>query len=299
MFPDTITVHKTDYSKASLIKVFRGFDAVVSAVASFSVDQQSNIVDAAVEAGVKRFLPSEYGVDSSVPQYVEHVPWVKAKRDTIAHLRTKENTQLSWTALCVGAWFDSVGNLVWSNPLVSTATYSPFPHTIIALNVALQILKNGGGLLGWDIPAGRATIYDSGDQPYEATNVLQIGRAVAGILKHAEETKNKYIYVNSFTLTQNRVLAVLEKASGKKFEVTRVTTKDTREEALRKAASENMAALLQGATAVIYGYGGLNNFSGNRKLANDMLGLPKESLEETIEEVIREKGVSGQHRSLA
>ena len=143
--------------------------------------------------------------------------------------------------------------------------------------------------MGWDVPAGRATVYDSGDQPYEATTMRQIGRAVAGVLKHPDETKNKYIYVNSFTLTQNQVVGALEKASGVKFQVTKSTTKEIGDEGYRNAENGNPGlGFPQIVTSAIYGYGGMNNFSANRELANEMFGLPKESLEETIKEVLND-----------
>ncbi|KAI9663108.1 MAG: hypothetical protein M1821_008156 [Bathelium mastoideum] len=258
IFPEKITVHKTDYDMTSLVKIFQGYDAVVSVVATFSTDQQNIIIDAAVHAGVKRFLPSEYGIDTSLPQLAEYVSFAKGKQDTVAYLKTKEGTQLSWSALCVGAFFD------W-------------------------VLKIGGGLMGWDIPARRATVFDSGDQPYEATNMRQIGRAVAGILKHPEGTKNRYVYVNSFTVTQNQVITAVEKASGDKFEVSKMTTRDLRDEGYRNAEKGNLElGFPQVVTSAIYGHGGLNNFSAHKELANETLGLPKESLEETIAEVLEE-----------
>lgn len=144
--------------------------------------------------------------------------------------------------------------------------------------------------MGWDIPARRATVYESGNQPYEATNVRQIGRAVASILKNPEETKNKYIYVNSFTLTQNQVLGALENAIGTKLQVTRTTTKEILQAGYRNIESGNPGlGFAQTVTSAIYGYGGMNNFSANRDLANEILALPKESLEDTIREVLVDK----------
>ena len=110
-FRETITVHRTDYEETSLTEIFRDFDAIVSVVATFSTDQQKTIVDAAIKAGVKRFLPSEYGIDTSSSQLAEVVSMARGKQETVAYLKTKETTQLSWTALCVGAFFDWVSGL--------------------------------------------------------------------------------------------------------------------------------------------------------------------------------------------
>ena len=48
-------------------------------------------------------------------------------------------------------------------------------------------------LLGIDLSAKRATIVDSGDEPFSTTNLDLIGQAVASILKKPDETKNQYL----------------------------------------------------------------------------------------------------------
>jgi hypothetical protein len=149
-----------------------------------------------------------------------------------------------------------------------------------------------------------ATIFDSGDQPYEATNVAQVARAVTPTLVHANETANQYIYINSFTLTQNKVLIALEKASGKKWEVTHAKVKDFGESRLKRgqeSISQNPVRLSavgdspDGAPelifSVIYGYRpdglvSLNDFQGKAKLWNKKLGLKGEDLDETVSAVL-------------
>ena len=107
-FPANVSVHKTDYSDSSLIGAFKGQDAIVSAIATYSTTQQKAIIDAAVAAGVKRFLPSEYGVDTARPEIYECLPPAVMKQEVVEYLKTKEKDGLSWTAICVGAWFDWV-----------------------------------------------------------------------------------------------------------------------------------------------------------------------------------------------
>jgi hypothetical protein len=108
IFPENVKVFRTDYSEASLLEAIKGQDAVVSAIATFSTQQQKIIVDAAVKAGVKRFIPSEYGVDTSLPQISKILPPAQPKVDTIEYLKTKEKDGMGWTGICVGAWFDWV-----------------------------------------------------------------------------------------------------------------------------------------------------------------------------------------------
>jgi hypothetical protein len=154
-----------------------------------STREQASIIDAAVAAGVKRFIPSEYGNDTFIPEVATLVPPAQGKQETIKYLRTKESSGLSWTAICVGAFFD------WT-----------FQRP---------------GLLGWNLPTRKAVIFDGGNDEFEATNLEQIGRAIAAVLmpENPEDTKTKNIYVNSFTVTQNRILGILKRLTGNHFAI--------------------------------------------------------------------------------
>ncbi|KAJ0298715.1 hypothetical protein COL516b_009800 [Colletotrichum fioriniae] len=65
IFPPGAKVVKTDYSEDSLVKILAGQDAVVSMLPIMALGEQQKIVEAAIKAGVKRFIPSEYGSDSA------------------------------------------------------------------------------------------------------------------------------------------------------------------------------------------------------------------------------------------
>jgi hypothetical protein len=56
-------------NKQSLINAFKGFDVIVSSIGGALVPKQTEIIDAAAEAGVKRFYPSEFGTDTTTPFY--------------------------------------------------------------------------------------------------------------------------------------------------------------------------------------------------------------------------------------
>jgi uncharacterized protein YbjT (DUF2867 family) len=267
-FPDRVNVVRTDYSHESLVKAFTGQDVVVSTIATFSTDQQIKIVDAAMAAKVQRFLPSEFGIDTSSPQIFEALPPAKAKHDTVAYLKSKESTGLTWTAVIVGSFFD------WGLPI---------------------------GALGYNLPAKTATVFDGGNKPYEATNLAQIGRAVAAILSpgHFEETSNQYVYINSFTVTQTSVVEALETATGCKFDVTHVRGEEMWEEGKKKMSTgkfeetgggQYMVGSVQMIQAEIYNRTGFNHFSESKGLWNRRLGLPKESLDETIRRVMSQVG---------
>jgi hypothetical protein len=117
-----------------------------------STREQASIIDAAVAAGVKRFIPSEYGNDTSITEVAILVPSAQGKQETIKYLRTKESSGLSWTAICVGAFFD------WT-----------FQRP---------------ALLGWNLPARKAVIIDgeTGEDFYAS---ISFGVIVAAIYGHA------------------------------------------------------------------------------------------------------------------
>lgn len=240
---------RTDFSEASLQEAFKGQDAVISTVSRGGVGLQKTFVDAAIAAGVKVFFPSEYGVDTSIPTSAEVVPSLKPKLETIDYLRSRED-QIAWTALIVGAIFD------WG------------------LNLP--------GLGGFNVPARTATVYDGGDIAYEATNIDQVGKAIAAALKKPDLVRNQYVYVNSFTTTQNEVVKALEKATGDKFAVSHSTVAELRKDGLQKLEAGQAAGILALIASAFYGEGGLANYSATKGLWNDRLDVPQENLEEFL-----------------
>lgn len=108
VIPTGIEVLQSDYSFESLVDAFKGQDAVISTVSTLTVQQQLSIIDAAAAAKVKRFLPSDFGSDTSVEDDDSISAFLKDKQGVVRYLRTKEIDGLSWTALCPGAWVDWV-----------------------------------------------------------------------------------------------------------------------------------------------------------------------------------------------
>ncbi|PKK41260.1 hypothetical protein CI102_15104 [Trichoderma harzianum] len=228
-YPTDIPVHRTDLSYSSLVKAFHGIDAVVSAVATFNVPDQFAMIDAAVEAKVKRFLPSEYGGDASLPD------------------------------------------------LENIAPFALFGY--------------GYGLMGFHFDEPKVQLYDKGVRPLDATTMNQVGLAVAATLQHLEETKNKRIYVNSFSVSQSQIVDAFENLSGKTFERTEGSTKELI--AAGKAHIEEGNWDLgypESVTAALYSDTGFGYSSGRASERNKILGLPEESLDVCAKELLQSKG---------
>ncbi len=245
---------KTDYSEASLLEAFRGRDAVVSTIARMVPGdglafQQKSAIDAAIAAGVKIFIPSEYGIDTSDRSAPDYIPFLADKIQVVDYLKTMQQ-KISWTAIITGYMFD------WG------------------LNIP--------GFGGWDMPARAVTIFDGGNIPFDATNLDQVGRAIVQCLRKPDLTKNQYVYVNSFTVTQNEIIAAAERVAGAKFAASRSTVDELWRGGAAKAKEGQVSGMLAMIAGAFYGKGGLAHFSATKGLWNDTLGLPQEDLDQVL-----------------
>ena len=108
-FPADVEVHRIsdEYPEAELFKAFKGQDAVISTIATANAVQQKVMADAAVQAGVKRFVPSEFGSDTRNEKAMAILPqYFKGKVDTVDYLKAKEREGLTWTAFVTGPFFE-------------------------------------------------------------------------------------------------------------------------------------------------------------------------------------------------
>lgn len=253
VLPGDVRHIKTDYSEVSLREAFKGQDAVISTISSIvpgdALTLQKTLVDSAISAGVKVFFPSEFGIDTSDPSAPEYIPFLVDKLQTVDYLKTQQ-AKISWTAVITGSMFD------WG------------------LNI-----PDFGGL---NVPARSATIFDGGDISYEATTLDQVGRAIARSLINPDLTKNEYVYVNSFTVTQNKVLSALEGATNEKFALSEGTVEGLWLDGATNVKKGQLLGTLSMIAGAIYGKGGLANFSKTKGLWNEPLRLPKEDLDGVV-----------------
>ena len=97
-----------EYPYSELLEAFQGADAVVNTVGTEQVSEtvSHSFVDAAIEAGVKRFMPSEYGLNNSLGRAKILGGLFMGKAKLLAYLRSKEETGLTWTGLATGSLID-------------------------------------------------------------------------------------------------------------------------------------------------------------------------------------------------
>lgn len=107
IWPSNITVKEVNYdSLDSLTEALQGQDAVVSTITTSSLSAQINLIDAAVKAGVKRFIPSEFGSDTFNAK-ASQLPFCKPKIEVQQALKkAAAESSLTWTAVLCGPFLD-------------------------------------------------------------------------------------------------------------------------------------------------------------------------------------------------
>ena len=255
-FASNFMVHVVgdDYPAAELVRAFRGQDAVVCLISPWACEAQQHIIDVAVKAGVKRFIPAEFAYDTTNANAIAILPALQVRADIVKYLKTQERHGLSWTVIITGPFFD------WG-------------------------LENG--FMGFDLARSEAMIYDDGEQPFSTSTRALIGRAVAKTLLQLGDTQNRHAYVSSFTTTQNEILSILEKYSADPWKITRVSSKAKIEEAREafKSGGDGAAASRLLILAVQYTAGNGSDFSGRD--SNKALGLREENIEDVVKRILK------------
>jgi hypothetical protein len=95
-----LTAHRVsnDHPEAKLLQAFKQ-DAVISSMATVSVEFQKAIIDAAVKASVKGFVLSEFGSNTLDEEALAILPqFFKGKLETVEYLLGKEKEGVARTA---------------------------------------------------------------------------------------------------------------------------------------------------------------------------------------------------------
>lgn len=78
----------------------------MNAITSTQVEEQFRFIDAAIEAGIKRYVPSEYGLNNLRPEARALNAVFDGKGKVQEYLKSKESTGLTWHAIGCGMWID-------------------------------------------------------------------------------------------------------------------------------------------------------------------------------------------------
>lgn len=150
-----------DYPTVGLLEAFKGQDVVVCLMSPWACESQQHIIEAAVKAGVQRFIPAEFAYDSTNANAIKLLPALQIRADIVQHLQAQEVNGLTWTSFITGPFLD------WC-------------------------LVNGR--MGFDLSKQEAVIFDQGDQVFSTSTLALIGDAVAKALLQPEATRNRHLF---------------------------------------------------------------------------------------------------------
>ncbi|EFY86036.1 isoflavone reductase family protein [Metarhizium acridum CQMa 102] len=196
--PDSVTVKQVDFqSHASLVAAFRGIDAVVSVVA-FGPQSDIDVVEigminAAIEAGVKFFIPSEWAPDSAGANVTED-PWIGRSLRPNAVLAPKRAVH---------------------NYLMARAAQNQIAFAVVYTGVIIPT-SLAVGLIAFDFQNRTAVLPDHGLPPFSATTLATTGSAVVAVLSAAFSTgvKNRFLHISDFTTSLAEILTMIETLDG-------------------------------------------------------------------------------------
>ena len=243
------SVHVTRISDSfphdELVNALKGKDALVVSIRGL-VDLQKRLADAALEAGVKQFIPGDFGSCDSQDERVRRVVSLYEKKTEIRNYAEELSARhdgFAYTSVVCGHFFDDMD------------------------------------LIHIDLKTRTLGILDDGETRFSASTRKQVGSALVKVLEKGvtDETRNKTLYVQSFCVTQNQVRAALERTTGQAWKVERFDSSKFLKEELDKGddhvARENVVWVLGTRYA---------NWEEKEGFAHQLLGLPQENLDEVV-----------------
>lgn len=256
-FPSSVKIARIadDYPPSQLVTAFQNQDVVISAISMAGMDQQYKFIDAAVEAKVKRYIPTEYGLDQLPDWLVELRPMFRTKHDVRDYCMAKgKEGVLEWTCIVCNVFFE----------------------------MGVQ-----SGFFQFDWKTRKVELIDGGEAKWPATTLDTVALAVVRVLEKDEATRNRLLLIQDFRTSQKQILDALQERTGK-WEVENVRYETWLEEAKERVRKGDDSALMKLTFAsVVTGA----DWEGREEFANTLLDLPTQSFEEALEGAL--KGVQG------
>ncbi|KAI6855392.1 hypothetical protein KC343_g3207 [Hortaea werneckii] len=170
-----------------LVQALKRQDVLISCVGPGAFAVQNDLVQACLEAGVTRFIPTEWGFDNDDPACRELCPPVfGAKGEFVDNVLRPKEGDLEWTAVASSIWLD------W------------------ALDTKF---------LGIDPEAHTVRYWRDGSAKWSATTLPYTAAAVVQILRNPRATANRRVFLSPFETSQREVVAELERQQRVKYEV--------------------------------------------------------------------------------
>ncbi|CCC14930.1 hypothetical protein SMACR_07672 [Sordaria macrospora] len=263
-----LTITTVDsWSLPDLTGALRGQHAVIAAFPLRDLHAHLVLAEAAYASEtVTRFIPADYGsVDARSARARELVPLFGKKvevRELLEKLSENSSGRFSWTSLVNGHFFD------WG-------------------------LTNGFlHFYPFENPTPRAHILGSGDEKSSQATLGQVSKAVVRILTGDEDllekTRNKVLMLQSFLVSQNEVVDVLEKVTGKKYKREYVDAEEYIRER-KKVADEGGEGAAEAIEDLVFALGVVEgDWTRKEEFSMELLGLEEEDLKKVVKKALQE-----------
>ena len=269
--PAGVTVKRVNYDDESLVKALQGQEVLIITMGvGAPPDQQTKLIDAAAAANVPWVLPNEWGHDGANVQLGKDILLGDKQTKFRAHI--EQLGKSSWIGISCNFWYE----------------YS---------------LSHGVDTYGFDFKNRTVTFIDDGNTRINTSTWPQCGRGIAGLLtlkllpdnEHDKspclsQFRNNFVYISSFLVSQKDILDSVMRVTGTTCEEWKVSYEPSKEryksgvEELQKGNRNGFARLLY--TRMFYPDGS-GNFESSKGLHNDILGLPKEDIDESTKIAIK------------
>ncbi len=264
-FPAGVKIAQVNYDdEASLISAFRGQQfLVITLSVRAPPDTHSKLVKAAAQAGVPYIMPNVYGSD---PQNKALAEENLIGATYLKYITEVESLGASYISLTCGFWYE------WS-------------------------LALGEPWFGFDIKDRKVTLFDDGNTRISVSTWQQCGRALAALLSLPEsgaspsisQWKNKTLYIASFRVSQRDMLDSLHRVLGttdKDWNITHEPTAQRYKDGINEMQKGAMTGYAKAMYSRCFFPNGDGDHESSRGLANDLLGLPKEDLDEATKRTV-------------
>lgn len=255
-YPAEVKLAHVDYAVSSTLhSALSNQDAVVSAIGDVATLTQEALIDAAIAAGVKRIIPSEYGIDPDHAA-VRALPVFGQKQRVAEYVRERTSGTPGTT------------------------------YSLICNNEFLDYgLEHSHGI---DVKKRKMDIFDGGEVRLTITPRDVVAKGIVGVLRRPEETANRVVRVHGLGVTQNQLLGIFRRVVGEEgWDIEHVDTVEREKEGW-KALSEDPGNFMKWAMPFFQVCSYAERFGGDFSMRNDneLLGV-EELTERDIEEMVQ------------
>jgi len=272
-FPAGVKVAEVDYANTdTIVSALKGHDALIITMnIGAPRDTSAKLVEAAAKVGVSWVLPNEWGIDTDNIDYGNDTflgPPAIAVRQLVGKLGVS-----SWIAVACGHWYEySLGGME--------------------------------EMYGFDFQKKSGTFFDDGSQKINTSTWEQTGRAVTALMnmkvlpQDANDTtpsldknfRNKFAFVSSFNVSQKDMFESVKRVTGeseKDWKIKYESSKDRVEHGLKMMNEGNQIGYLKRMYSRGFYPNNDGDFEAVHGLANEILGLPQEDLDECTKRAIQ------------